>query len=261
MPWRSSSARRTNPPRLNRSERVPFDRLHELTQAQGMHWINHGLARGDVGEGHRSGENIVKGFDMVVVDIDGGVPVDVVRELLKDYTFLIYTTKRHTDELNRFRIILPINYRLALDGDDFKEFMSNVFSWLPFEILDDKTGQRERKWETFPGDHWYNEGDLLDALKFIPKTSKNEEYQASIVKLENLDNLERWFAQRMVSGNRNNQMLRFAMMLVDTGVIRYPEIESRVMEFNAKLDNKLSDDELRSSVLITVAKKLAAATP
>jgi hypothetical protein len=244
-----------------RSERVPFDRLHELTQAQGMHWINHGLARGDVGEGHRSGENIVKGFDMVVVDIDGGVPVDVVRELLKDYTFLIYTTKRHTDELNRFRIILPINYRLALDGDEFKEFMSNVFSWLPFEILDDKTGQRERKWETFPGDHWYNEGDLLDALKFIPKTSKNEEYQASIVKLENLDNLERWFAQRMVSGNRNNQMLRFAMMLVDTGVIRYPEIESRVMEFNAKLDNKLSDDELRSSVLITVAKKLAAATP
>jgi hypothetical protein len=65
----------------------------------------------------------------------------------------------------------------------------------------------------------------------------------------------------MVSGNRNNQMLRFAMMLVDTGVIGYPEIESRVMEFNAKLDNKLSDDELRSSVLITVAKKLAAATP
>lgn len=244
-----------------RSERVPFDRLHELTQLPGHHWLNHALVRGDEGEGHRAGENIVQGFDMVVVDIDGGVSVAAVRELLKDYTFLIYTTKSHTDEANRFRIILPVNYRLELDGDEFKEFMSNVFSWLPFEILDDKTGQRERKWETFPGQHWYNEGELLDALKFIPKTSKNEEYKASIVKLENLDNLERWFAQRMVSGNRNNQMLRFAMMLADTGVLAYQDIERRVMEFNSKLDNKLPDDELRSSVLITVARKLAATQP
>jgi hypothetical protein len=224
-----------------------------------MHWLNHALNHGDVGEGHRAGENVLKGFVMVVVDIDGGVPVATARDLLKDYTFLMYTTKSHTPELNRFRIILPINYRLELDGEDFKEFMANVFSWLPFEILDDKTGQRERKWETFPGQHWYNEGELLDALKFIPKTSKNEEYRASVVKLENLDNLERWFAQRMLTGNRNNQMLRFATMLVDTGVMSYQDIERRVLEFNAKLDNKLPDDELRQTVLITVARKLNAA--
>ena len=79
-----------------------------------------------------------------------------------------------------------------------------------------------------------------------------------MVKLENLDNMERWFAQRMVSGNRNNQMLRFATMLVDTNQMSYQEIERRVLEFNAKLDNKLSEDELRQTVLITVARKLAA---
>lgn len=252
-----------------RSERVPFDRLHELTQAPGMHWLNHALARGELGEGHRAGENIIKGFEMIVIDVDKGTPVDVARELLKDYTYLIYTTKRHqTTDPNtgekygdRFRIVLPINYRLELDGDEFREFMSNVFSWLPFTGIDEGTNQRERKWETFPGSHWYNEGTLLDALQFIPKTSKNEEYKASIVKLENLDNLERWFAQRMVSGNRNNQLLRFAMMLVDTGTITYPDIERRVMEFNAKLDNRLPEDELRQTVLITVARKLAARTP
>lgn len=241
-----------------RSERVPFDRLHELTQAPGMHWLNHALARGEIGEGHRAGENIIKGFDMVVIDVDKGTSVEAARELLKDYTYLLYTTKRHTEEANRFRVVLPINYRLELDGDEFREFMTNVFSWLPFQV-DDVTGQRERKWETFPGQHWYNEGELLDALQFIPKTSKNEEYKASILKLENLDNLERWFAQRMQSGNRNNQMLRFAAMLVDTGILSYQDIERRVLDFNAKLDNKLSDDELRQTVLITVARKLAAA--
>lgn len=243
-----------------RSERVPFDRLHELTQLQGMHWLNHGLARGEIGEGHRAGENVIKGFDMVVIDVDDGCTIDAAKDLLKDYTYLIYTTKRHTPEANRFRIVLPINYRLELDSEEFREFSANVFSWLPFAV-DEVTGQRERKWETFPGDHWYNEGELLDALQFIPKTSKNEEYKASIVKLENLDNLERWFAQRMVSGNRNNQMLRFAMVLVDTGALSYQEVEQRVMEFNAKLDNKLSDDELRQTVLITVARKLSANQP
>ncbi|WP_199097259.1 hypothetical protein [Dyella sp. ASV21] len=241
-----------------RSERVPFDRMHELTQAPGMHWLNHALARGELGEGHRAGENVIKGFDMVVIDVDKGIQAAQVRELLKDYTFLMYTTKRSTDEANRFRIVMPINYRLELDGEEFREFMSNVFSWLPFEV-DDVTGQRERKWETFPGQHWYNEGELLDALQFIPKTSRNEEYKASVLKLENLDNAERWFAQRMVNGNRNNQMLRFAMMLVDTGRLSYQDIERRVIEFNAKLDNKLPDDELRQTVLITVARKLAAA--
>lgn len=236
------------------SEKIPFTRLHELCQLQDMHWINHALVRGVDGEGHRAEDNIIPGFDMVVVDVDKGTTVQQVVELLKDYTYLIYTTKRHTDEDHRFRVILPINYRLELDAEEFKEFMGNVFSWLPFEV-DAQTGQRARKWLTHPGEFGYNEGELLDALQFIPKTSRNDEYKASVVKLENLDNLERWFAQRMVNGNRNNQMLRFAMMLVDSG-FNYQDIERRVMEFNSKLDNKLPDDELRQSVLVTVARKL-----
>ena len=237
------------------SERIPFERLHELTQAPGMHWINHALALGKVGNGHRSEENILPGFDMVVIDVDKGDSVQQVRELLKDYKYLIYTTKRHTDEEHRFRIVMPINYRLELDADEYKEFMTNVFSWLPFEV-DLQTNQRARKWLTHPSPNYvYNEGELLDALQFIPKTSRNDEYKASVVRLENLDNLERWFAQRMVNGNRNNQMLRFAMMLVDSG-FSYQDIERRVMEFNSKLDSKLPEDELRQSVLITVAKKL-----
>ena len=241
-----------------RSEEVPWDRLHELTQfgPGEMHWLNHALDRGGVGEGHRAEDNIVPGFDLVVIDVDTGVNLDAARELLKDYTWLIYTTKRHSDEENRFRIVLPINYRLELDAEDYREFMANVFAWLPFEV-DTQTNQRSRKWLSHPGAHWYNEGQLLDALQFIPRTSRNDEFKANVVKLENLDNLERWFAQRMVTGNRNNHMLRFAMALVDSG-LSYQEVERRVQGFNAKLDNKLPADELQQTVLVTAARKIAA---
>ena len=237
-----------------KSEKVPFDKLHILTQHPGFHWINHALVNGEEGLGVRREENALPGFNMVCVDVDDG-NLGQVMDLFKEYTYLIYTTKRHTEEKNRFRLILPTNYVLELDAEEYKEFMTNVFSWLPFEV-DETTSQRARKWESFNGHYYYNNGELLDALKFIPKTSRNEEYKASVVKLENLDNLERWFAQRMVSGNRNNQLLRFAMMLADSG-LSYQEVETRVLDFNAKLDNKLATDEVRSTVLVTVAKKLS----
>lgn len=243
-----------------RSEMVPFDQLHVLTGQKDYHWINHALVNGTSNNGHRTEENALPGFNMLVIDVDKGASLALAQELLKEYTYLIYTTKRHQlpDDhgvvSERFRIILPINYHLELDADDYREFIANVFTWLPFEV-DAQTNQRARKWLSNPGQHFYNEGKLLDALKFIPETSKNEEYKASLVKLENLPNLERWFAQRMVTGSRNNHMIRFALALVDMG-LNFNEVEQRVMEFNAKLDNKLPEDELRQTVLKTVASKI-----
>ena len=241
------------------SEEVKFSELYRLTQAQGYHWINHFLENGLAGNGHRAEDNAIPGFDLIVVDVDHGTPIATAMELLKEYTYLMYTTKRHTEEANRFRIILPMNYRLELDAEDYREFMKSILSWLPFES-DTSTCQRARKWESFNGTHYYNEGEPVDALKFIPKTVRNEEYQQSVMKLENLDNLERWFAQRMVQGNRNNNMLRFAMLLYDTGM-SYADIEQRVLEFNAKLKDQLEDNELKQTVLVSVAKKFQSQTP
>ena len=75
------------------NEKVPFDQLHVLTQAEDMHWANHHF-RG----GHRHDENVLPGFNLVAVDCDGDVSLATVHELLKDYTYLTYTTKRHTEE-------------------------------------------------------------------------------------------------------------------------------------------------------------------
>lgn len=239
------------------SEPISFSNLQALCQMDDMHWINHALIKGTDGDGHRDGSNILPGFNVIVIDVDEGTSLDEVRVLMKDYTYFIHTTKRHQTEGygDRFRLIMPINYHLKLDENEFREFMSNVYEWLPFKV-DEQTSQRCRKWATHQGITFSNEGEILDALAFIPKTSKNDELKKTMVDLGNLDNLERWFAQRMGNGNRNNQLLKFAMMLADTG-LDYQGILDKVLGFNAKLDSGLPEIEIHSTIMRSVSKKLS----
>jgi hypothetical protein len=231
-------------------EKVPFERLHELTQAPGMHWANHHFKNG-----HRSEENVIPGFNLISIDVDGGVSLAAVHDMMREWKFLTYTTKSHTEEENRFRLILPTNYCLSLDGDDYKEFMNGLLEWLPFKS-DETANQRAKKWETFHGGtyHYNLEGELLDVLDFIPKTSRNQTYQEQSKELQSLDNLERWFAQRMQRGNRNNQMIKFALALVDSGMA-LPDVSRAVHSFNKKLSNPMNEDEIDSTILVTVAKR------
>ena len=233
-------------------EKVPFDQLYLLTQQQGYHWANHHFKNH-----HRSEENAIAGFNMVVIDVDGGVNLETVHDLMREYKFMTYTTKRHTEENHRFRLILPLNYNLTLDSEEYKEFMNSVMTWLPFKT-DESANQRSKKWESCStGAYHYNmDGELLDAFPFIPKTTKNEQFRAEFKKVESMDNLERWFAQRIASGNRNNQMLKFALALVDSGQTLM-EVSSNVHSFNKKLSNPLDADEIDKTIMITVAKRFS----
>lgn len=230
-------------------DKAPFKQLTKLVSMDNMNWCNHQFINK-----HRTEENAITGFDMIVVDIDGTTQLDMVHSLLAEYTFMTYTTKRHTEQENRFRLIIPMNYRLDLSQEEYKEFMNNFSLWLPFKI-DMSTHQRSRKWATHKDTHiHHNEGETLNVLKFIPKTSKNEEFKQNFQKLESLDNLERWFAASMTNGNRNNQLIKYALLLVDQGM-SFNEVEGNVIKFNKSLQDPLTDSEIRSTILVTVAKK------
>lgn len=233
-----------------RNETAPFDQLHRLTQAPGMHWVAHHLIGG-----HRMEENAIPGFNLVVVDVDGGITLNATKLLIKDYKYLLYTTKRHTEDDHRFRIILPINYKLELDAKDYKEFMSNVYEWLPFDV-DRATNQRARKWLSHAGHYEYNDGEVLDALPFIPKTSKNEERKELLNSQQSMDNLERWVMNNIGDGNRNNMLLRYAMILVDGG-LDFEGIRHRVMELNNKIVDKLDEAEIMGTIMVSAAKALS----
>lgn len=233
-----------------RNEFAPFDQLHKLTQTDGLHWVAHHL-----NGGYRNEENCIPGFNLVVIDVDGGVNISTAKLLLKNYKFLLYTTKRHTDDENRFRILLPINYELQMDAKDYKEFMANIYEWLPFEV-DTGTDQRSRKWLSHNGHFEYNEGEVLDALPFIPKTSKNEVRKQLMNSQQSMDNLERWILNNSGEGNRNNMLLRYALILLDGG-FDFEGVRTRVMTLNDKMPDKLDEVEVMGTVMTTVMKTIA----
>lgn len=233
-----------------KNDYAPFDQLHKLTQTQGLHWVGHHLK-----DGYRNTDNYIPGFNLVVIDVDGEVSLSTAKLLLKDYKAFYYTTKRHTDQENRYRIILPTNFELYLDTKDYKEFMSNLFEWLPFKV-DESTGQVSRKWLSHNGHCEYTEGQLLDVLPFIPKTSKNEERKNQLNELHSLDNLERWFIHNTGDGNRNNQLMRYAFTLVDANY-DFATVNSRVLALNEKLADKLDESEIMGSIMISVGRALA----
>ena len=233
-----------------------FDELDKFVTMKDRHWVSHHLR-----DGHRDEEHIVPGFNMLVFDIDSGnVPPEAAHELMKDYIHCIYTTKRHTSTEPRYRLILPISHELKLDRNDYREMMHTLYEWLPLDV-DTQTGQRSRKWLTHDGDSYVNnEGELLNIFQFIPKTSKNEEYRKKLLDTQSLSNLERWFVNHTGQGNRNSQILRYALLLVDSGE-DFVSVQNKVNALNDKLDVPLTSEELNSTVFTTVSKSYTTKRP
>lgn len=232
------------------NDRAPFDDLHKMTQAPGIHWVTHHLKGG-----YRNEDNAEPGFTLFVIDVDGTVNLSTAQLLLKGYKALFYTTKSHTDTEPRFRVILPLTHELHLDAKDYKEFYKNVLEWLPFEA-DPSGAHRSKKWLAHSGHYVYADGEVFDPLPFIPKTSKNEARKEVLQNQQQLDNLERWVVNNTGDGNRNQMLHRYAMVLVDAG-FDFDGIRSKVTDLNDKLADKLEEAELLSTVMVTVGKALS----
>jgi hypothetical protein len=71
-----------------------------------------------------------------------------------------------------------------------------------------------------------------------------------------MDNLERWVINNIGDGNRNNMLLRYAMILLDGG-FDFENIRQRVMTLNNKIADKLDEAEVMSTIMITVAKTIS----
>lgn len=226
-----------------------FEFFPDLVKAEGYHFTAHHWE-----DGHRTGDKAILGFNQVILDIDSGTTLKTAQELLKDFTYLIYTTKRHTEAANRFRIILPTTHVCKLTAVDYAKFMENVFEWLPFEV-DEGTKDIARKWECNPkAEVFTNTGKLLDVMDFIPQTKKAEEMLTNRANISNMSNLEAWFFNSIGEGKRNNLLHRYALALIDNNY-DLDSVRNAVLHFNSKLSKKLSEEEIYSSIMVTVTKR------
>jgi hypothetical protein len=202
---------------------------------------------------HRISDNVIQGFNMLIIDIDKDLKIDTFKEIMADYKYLLYTTKRHTKESNRFRVIFPMNYTLDLDEKEYKVFMQNFFEWLPFDV-DIACSDIARAWRTNSGEYFYNEGDLIDVTTFIPNTTNNINYKNN-KNFKNTTNAQRWFLLHASSGNRNNMLLRYALMCYES-VQDYNHIKHQVMELNDKFENPIAIREIEQTIMKTIERKI-----
>ena len=230
------------------TEHPPFDKMYKLTTADGYHYTAHGFVNG-----HRTGNNAIPGFNLIILDCDGDVSLSTVKVLLEDYSYLISTTKRHSAELHRFRLILPISHTLKLSSNEYSRFMENVFEWLPFPV-DEAAKDIARKWASYPGKYAYNQGEILDATLFIPETKKSDEMKAQI-NANGLGNIERWFINHTLKGNRANHLYRYGMVLIDAE-FNLGEIIERMENLNNSLESPLPEDQFRNSTIKSISKQL-----
>jgi hypothetical protein len=226
----------------------PFDQLYKLTTAQGYHYTAHGFVNG-----HRKSDNAIPGFNLLILDCDGDVTISTAKALLEDYSFLISTTKRHTQDINRFRLILPISHRLKLKPEEYSRFMANVFEWLPFPV-DEAAKDIARKWASHPGQYEYNAGNLIDATMFIPETKRSDETKAKIT-ATGMGNIERWFLNHTSKGNRATHLYRYGMVLVDAGLV-LGEIIEKLEKLNSSLSSPLPEDQFRNSTIKSISKQV-----
>jgi len=226
----------------------PFDKLYKLTTANGYNYTSHGFING-----HRTNENAIAGFNLLILDCDGDVSMAMVKSLLDDYTFLLSTTKRHTSEINRFRLILPLSHKVKLSFDDYSKFMTNVFEWLPFPV-DEGAKDIARKWASHPGQYEYHFANMVDATMFIPETKKSDETKKQISST-GVDSIERWFKLHTSKGNRATHLYRYGMVLIDAG-LQLGEIVEKLENFNNSLEVPISEEQFKNSTLKSISKEL-----
>ena len=227
---------------------VNWKELTDLGSVDGYHWTNHTFI-----DDHRKDDNVIDGFNLIVLDVDDGFPLKAAIEAFKGIKSVFYTTKSHTDEDNRYRILIPTSHLLYLDKHEYKEFINNIAEELPFTI-DPASNQRSKKWLTSEGETFINEGELFDVLPYIPKTKKSEERRANLDSMD-LDRLESWVINNIGDGNRNNQLFNYACILADMGN-SFAQIQEKVFDLNSKIPDSLDEDELSNTVMKSIAKRI-----
>ena len=110
---------------------------------------------------------------------------------------------------------------------------------------------------TCKGNYWYNSGQSLDTMQFIPKTKKADERKQLLAGQTNLTALEKWSLNQVKNGNRNHTLARYAFTLEELGHDK-DSIRNKVMKLNREMSNPLDDAEIVSTIMVSVGKRIDA---
>lgn len=206
--------------------------------------------------GYRSEKYFISGSNMVAFDIDGGLELREALEILKPYTYILYTTKSHQMlkndiQCDRYRILMPTKQTYYLEPDQYKQFYINLENRLGLTANDPQTRNVSRLWFTNKNAEVYtNEGELLDTSSALPDTEKSEAILPMLATVDEqlrdgeldlrLEGIYKYFITQTGVGSRNGNLFRMGKMIQDLGI----PYEEHVIKVNAMLFDPLSEQEV-----------------
>ena len=210
-------------------------------------------------DGYRKAVNGIEGFTLVMLDFDEGVALDTAKLIFEEYTYLIATTKSHRKDKkgkieDRFRVILPMQDKLELNAEEYSKFYKALLDDLPVQA-DKATSDISRFFYSSEGEHWYNEGVLFDATKYIPNTQEADTYQKEGVKLakKNINGIGQYILRNESSG-RNHQLIKYSLLLMDKGYT-HEECRQEVLRLNKQFGSPLAESEIKRTIFKSIEKK------
>jgi len=215
--------------------------------------LNHFEATDKAPDGHRKKEYVVPGQNMIAWDIDEGMSIPEMQEILSEYQYLLYTTKSHQKDKNgiicdRFRVVMPTKTTFYVDPEEHKGLYENISKVLGIPSYDVATRNQGRLWFTNPSGKTIRKdtGDILDVRCCIPETETSEHI---IPNIENLDldesdrriaGMQKFVLINGVGGNRNNVIFRLAKFVQEFG----GNTEEIVRATNSMMLEPLPDTEV-----------------
>jgi hypothetical protein len=223
-------------------------------------------------DGKRKSINTIENQNCIGIDVDYGISLNEVLDLLRDYTYIIYTTKSHQKEKDglvndRFRILLPTKTYFNVDNERHKELISNVCEALGVGSYDVSTRNQDRLWFTNPnGEVYKNQGELFDVIPYLPDTNKRESIERQLVKFNEGDYNEdevskriggmvKWFLNSTYKGNRNINLFRLGSFILDLTNDLERSVEE-VYKANSMLEEPISEKELRDTIIKSLKRRV-----
>jgi len=232
------------------SSTVDWNKFDEILKLEANY------SAGSFKDNHRTKDNYMGEQDVVILDIDDGIPLEAAKTFFSEWDCWIATTKSHQKEKNglacdRFRVVLLPNIKIKMDSDTYSEFMANIMDGLG-GFADPSCKDSSRFYYGFSGSEtWKSDStERFDIRDYIPKTKRHREVFVESGKITNATQLEKFFIRKANVSHRNDHIYRYGNMMREAG----ENWETKVMEINNKLNEPLSEKEIESTVIASIRR-------
>lgn len=209
--------------------------------------------------GHRKKDNFIPGQNMVAWDIDDGLSIEECQAKLKQYSYIIYTTRNHQKEKNnkvrdRFRVIMPTKTEYHVSVEQHKVMYENLSKVLDLPTYDVSTRNVSRLWFTNPDAIVIeNRAEPLDVRCCLEETETAEKLLPAITHIDideqdkRLAGMMKWIVANTVVGDRNTKLYQFGKFMVDIAVPKH-DIDYKMHYVNSMIYEPLPETEVNTII-------------